>query len=326
MTRAALADLAPELARTALANVSTEFPYAPDHVVTGPGDCVLPRALHPAFYGSFDWHSAVHMHWLLVRLLRTGRVDADAVRAVLDAHLTADALAVEASYLRAHPGFERPYGWGWLLLLAAECAGGPWSAALAPAVSAVSDLVLDWLPRAGRPVRHGTHPNTAFALGLVLDAAARLDLPGLSVAVRAQAIAWFAGDRDAPARWEPSGEDFLSPALAEADLLRRLLPASAFAAWLDGFLPGLAGGHPLLGPVEVSDRTDGRLGHLDGLNLSRAAALRSVAAALPAGDVRRDVLRTAAAAHLDAALPALAGGDYQSNHWLASFAVRALEA
>ncbi len=317
-----LDDLAPRLVATALANVTTPFPYAPGHVVDGPTDRALPRELHPAFYGSFDWHSAVHMHWLLVRLGRTG----PDVRSVLDAHLTPEALGVEAAYLRAHPGFERPYGWGWLLLLAAACVGTPWAGAFGPPVGAVSDLVLAWLPRAGRPVRHGTHANTAFALGLVLDATGPLALPALSVAVRAQALAWFVGDRDAPARWEPSGEDFLSPALAEADLLRRLLPAPAFAAWLTAFLPGLAGGHPLLVPVEVSDRTDGRLGHLDGLNLSRAAALRSVATALPADDVRGDALRAAAAAHLDAGLAALSAGGYQSDHWLASFAVRALDA
>jgi hypothetical protein len=319
-------DLAARLAATALGNVTTEFPYAPAHVVAGPDDRALPRTLHPVFYGSFDWHSAVHMHWLLVRLLRTGPVDRAAVEAVLDTHLTPERVAVEAGYLRAHPGFERPYGWGWLLLLAAECAGTRWAAALEPAVATVADLVLDWLPRAGRPVRHGTHDNAAFALGLALDAAGPLDRPDLAAAVRTQALAWFAGDRDAPARWEPSGEDFLSPALCEADLLRRLLPGPELATWLDGFLPGLVEGHPLLAPVEVSDRTDGRLGHLDGLNLSRAAALRSIAGALPAGDPRPDLLRRSAAAHLDAALPALTGSGYESNHWLGSFAVLALSA
>ena len=301
----------------------------------GPDDRALPRELHPAFYGSYDWHSAVHMHWLLVRLLRrhADRVDEGAVRQVLSAHLTPQALQAEADYLRRDPSFERPYGWAWLLVLAAECAGGAqdpavssWAGALRPAVGAVQDLLLDWLPRAGRPVRDGAHGNTAFALGLVLDATGPLELPELSSAVATWARTAYGDDRDAPAGWEPSGHDFLSPSLAEADLVRRLLPTGAYADWLAAFLPGLAEGRPasLLAPVPVGDRSDGQVGHLDGLNFSRAAALRSVAAALPPGDPRQEVLRSAAQRHLAAALPALSESGYLSTHWLGTFAALAL--
>lgn len=338
---ATLADLAGRLAATAAENAVREFPYAPGTVLTGPGDLVPPRVAHPAFHGCYDWHSAVHTHWLLVHLLRhhSARIDADRVRAVLDDHLTGANLATETATLRASPGFERPYGWAWLTVLAAECrswageAGSPpgagrWAEALAPAAGAVVDLVLDWLPRAGRPVRVGTHADTAFALGLLLDAAPGLGRADLAEAVRTATAAWFVPDRDAPLSWEPSGEDFLSPGLAEADLVRRVLPAAEFGRWLTGFWPGLAAGSPrtLLEPVPVADRDDGRLGHLDGLNLSRAASLRRIAAALEPSDPRHDVLRAAAAEHLAQGVRALSGGGYLSTHWLGTFAALALTA
>jgi Protein of unknown function (DUF2891) len=344
----ALAELAGRMASTAVANATRELPYAPASVVRGPEDLVLPRVTFPAFYGCFDWHSAVHTHWLMVRLLRRhpGHLDTAAVSEVLDAHLTEDALRTETAHLRAWPAFERPYGWAWLVALAAECrswaddaagaapaaAAEPgvqrWSRALEPAAAAVADLVLDWLPRAAHPVRDGTHANSAFALGLLLDAAGPLGLDALAGAVREHAGRWFLGDRDVPAAWEPSGQDFLSPTLCEADLVRRLLPADAFSPWLEGFWPALAAGGPavLLEPVASPDRSDGQLGHLDGLNLSRAAGMRSVAAALEAGDPRRAVLLASADRHLTAGLPALAVEEYLSSHWLGTFAVLALEA
>lgn len=336
-----LADLAGRLSATAVENATREFPYAATHVVRGPDDLALPRTRHPAFYGCFDWHSAVHTHWLLVRLLRThpASVDAGAVRRVLDVHLAEEALRAEAHYLRDWPAFERPYGWAWLAALAAECSDwagaqdagstdpGAWSRALRPAVTAVADLVLDWLPRAGRPVRDGTHANTAFALGLLLDAAGPLNLPELASSVREHASRWYLPDRDAPAQWEPSGQDFLSPTLCEADLVRRLLPAEEFSNWLGSFWAGLVTEQPrvLLEPVMPGDRKDGQLGHLDGLNLSRAAAMRSLAAVLRDGDERRSVLLTAADRHLEAGLPALAEEEYLSSHWLGTFAALAFE-
>lgn len=334
-----LADLAGRLAATAVVNATREFPFAPGVVLTGPGDLALPRVAHPAFHGCYDWHSAVHTHWLLVRLLRhhPERVDGDAVRAVLDDHLTPENLRTEVATLQASPGFERPYGWAWLVALAAECRawadapdGRPevrvWARALAPAADVVTGWVLDWLPRAGRPVRAGTHANTAFSLGLLLDAAGVLGRADLDAVVRDRAAGWFLSDRDAPVGWEPSGEDFLSPALCEADLVRRLLSPGEFARWLDGFWPGLVEGAPrsLLEPVPTPDRADGRLGHLDGLNLSRAASLGAVAAALPPGDARCRPLEEAARAHLVPGVEALSEDGYLSTHWLGTFAALAL--
>jgi len=311
-------------------------------VLDGPEDLRLPRDRHPAFYGCYDWHSAVHTHWLLVRLLRRydDRIEATAIRKVLDAHLTAAHLAAEAEVLRAWPGFERPYGWAWLVALAAECEAGAcderagadaaprvWADALFPAARAVSDLVLDWLPRAGRPVRDGTHANTAFALGLLLDAAPVLGLVDLAAAVRGYVAEWFLPDRDAPLRWEPSGQDFLSPALCEADLVRRVLTGAELGSWLAEFWPGLGAGEPrsVLDPVVTGDRNDGQLGHLDGLNLSRAAALGALAGALEEADERKAVLRSAAEAHLAVGVTALTESGYLSTHWLGTFAVLAVE-
>lgn len=319
-----------------MANATREYPYALIAVVSGPDDLRLPRERHPAFHGCYDWHSAVHTHWLLVRLLRGhGEIDRAGVLAVLDAHLTPANLVAEAAVLTAEPSFERPYGWAWLIALAAECTRAAedlapaqaWADALAPAVDVVVGLVLDWLSRAGRPVRDGTHASTAFALGLLLDAAGTLGRDDLAAAVRAYVGERFVPDRDAPLVWEPSGQDFVSPGLSEADLVRRVLDADGFGSWLHGFWPALATGEPrnVLEPVQVRDRTDGQLGHLDGLNLSRSAALARLALALPDEDPRRVVLQDAADAHLDAGLAALAENGYQSTHWLGTFVVAALE-
>ncbi|MFD5119432.1 DUF2891 domain-containing protein [Streptomyces sp. NPDC058385] len=328
---------AAEFARLATGNVTREYPNFPAHLVTSADDETGPRALHPAFYGAYDWHSSVHMHWLLVRLLRRRLPDpaqVAEVTGVLDRHLTPAHLATEAAYLQDHPTFERPYGWVWLIALAAECRahGGPdgdrWADALAPAVAAVDLLLSDWLPKATYPVRHGNHPNSAFALGLVLDTGARAGLPAATVeAVRDRLRSWFAGDHDAPAHWEPSGQDFLSPALAEADAMRRVLTGPEFEPWLDRFLPALRTGAPcpLLEVPVVSDHADPQIGHLLGLALSRAAALRGIAGALPDGPVRTR-LTEAADAHLAAGLPAVERGDFTTDHWLATFATLALEA
>ncbi|MFE0786352.1 DUF2891 domain-containing protein [Streptomyces mutabilis] len=322
-------------ARLALANITREYPNFPAHLITSPDEHLAPRSLHPAFYGAYDWHSSVHMHWLLVRLLRRhggtpALPDTEQAVAVLDRHLTPGNLAVEAAYLRDRPSFERPYGWAWLLALAAECralpgeAGARWAAALEPAVSAVDGLLADWLPKATYPVRHGNHPNSAFALGLALDSA---ELSAATDrAVRERLLTWFGDDRDAPAHWEPSGQDFLSPALSEADAVRRVLSKETFAAWLDRFLPALRSDAPcpLLDVPVVSDHADPQIGHLLGLTLSRAAALRSLADALPDGPVRAR-LGKAADAHLAAGLPAVERGDFTTDHWLATFAALALD-
>lgn len=329
---APLARHAGRFSRLALANVTRAYPNSPAHLLAGPDELLEPRAHHPAFYGAYDWHSAVHMHWLLVRLLRRcpGHVDTAEVTAVLDAHLTPRTLAVEADYLRDHPGFERPYGWAWLLALTAEVAAlpeRPWAEALRPAARVVAGLLTEWLPKALYPVRHGTHANSAFALGLVLDHAQAAAVPELAAPVAARLRSWFADDHDAPLHWEPSGQDFLSPALCEADAMRRVLTPGDFAAWLTRFLPALAatGGETAFPRPRVSDPADPQIGHLLGLCLSRAAAARRVAAALPSGDARVSVLRETAAVHLDRALPATASGDFTTDHWLATFAALALE-
>jgi hypothetical protein len=326
---------AARFAGLALANITREYPNFPAHLITSPDERLEPQSLHPAFYGAYDWHSSVHMHWLLVRVLRRhggtpALPDTGPAVEVLDRHLTPGNLAAEAAYLRDRPSFERPYGWAWLLALTAECrafqgeAGARWAAALAPAVDVVDGLLADWLPKATYPVRHGNHPNSAFALGLALDSgvlSAATDL-----AVRERLLAWFADDHDAPAHWEPSGQDFLSPALSEADAMRRVLPKERFAAWLDRFLPALGSGAPcpLLDVPVVSDHADPQIGHLLGLALSRAAALRSLTDVLPAGPVR-DRLGEAAEAHLSAGMPAVDRGDFTTDHWLATFAALALD-
>ncbi|MET8475051.1 DUF2891 domain-containing protein [Streptomyces sp. NPDC006422] len=311
-----------ETAQLAAANVTREYPNFTAHLTTSPADNPRPSDLHPAFYGAYDWHSSVHMHWLLLRTRPEAHAD------VLDRHLTRENLATEAAYLLDRPSFERPYGWAWLVALAAQCRGTRWADAFEPAVDAVDRLLTDWLPKATYPVRHGNHPNSAFALGLILDTGERAGLPGRTLdAVRDRLRSWFADDHDAPAHWEPSGQDFLSPALTEADAMRSVFEnADDFAAWLDRFLPALATGAPcpLLDVPVVSDHADPQIGHLLGLALSRAASLRAIANALPEGAVR-ERLAKAAQEHLDAGLPAVESGDFTTDHWLATFAELARE-
>jgi hypothetical protein len=274
------------------------------------------------------------MHWALVRLLRYAgdALAAAEVRAALDAHLTADAVAVEAAYFADHRGFERPYGWGWALTLAAELStwddpdARRWAANMRPLGDAIADLFLEWLPRATYPSRDGAHANSAFGLARALTFArqrAEGGDPRLSDAIAAAASRWFADDTDYPAWYEPGGGDFLSPALTEAELMSELLAPSRFAQWLDPFLPGLAAGRPrsLFQPATVSDPTDGQIAHLHGLNLYRAYAWRRLSAALPGGDPRRAVMQRAVDRHADASLPAVTGSDYMVEHWLACYAV-----
>ena len=330
------AALASRLARIALRNVRTEYPNKPDHVVAAPGDVRTSRELHPAFYGSYDWHSCVHMHWLLARLrrLHPGIPERADIAAVFDEHLTDDAIAAECAYL-ARPqakAFERTYGWAWLLELARELGQDDDSdarrraRALAPLAEAFAARYLDYLPRARYPVRHGMHPNSAFGLAFAIDYARAAGAGALEDACVSRALAWFSADRDAPVAWEPSGADFLSPALMEADLMRRVLPHGRYGAWLAAFLPGLARREPatLYAPAEVTDRADPQIVHLDGLNLSRAWCMRGIAHALAPGDVRVSALRAAAVRHVAAGLSGLESADYMGAHWLATFAVLAM--
>jgi hypothetical protein len=328
--------LAPELAerfaRIALGHVEREYPNKLDHVLNGPGDARTPRELHPIFYGSFDWHSCVHGYWLLAAIL--GRFPsggaASEIRALFDRQLTDEKVSGELAYLDKplSGGFERPYGWGWLLKLQAEleAGDGPWAAALRPLAQAFAARMKAFLPKLTYPVRTGAHPNTAFALTLALDYAEVSAGSGLRGLIHAVAADWFTSDADAQA-WEPSGEDFLSPTLMQAHLMTRVLTPPAFAYWFDAFLPRLAEGQPaaLFHPAVVADRSDGKIAHLDGLNLSRAWNWRALAGALPAADARRPVMLAAAGRHIEASLGAVAG-DYMGEHWLASFALLALTA
>jgi hypothetical protein len=328
--------MAEQFARVALANVTREYPRRLDHMLGArPGD-MSPRLHHPAFYGSYDWHSAVHMHWLIVRLLRLHPELPAAKEAaeVLDAHLAPGPLAAERAYFDAPGGrtFERPYGWAWLLELQAEAlrinrSASPargWAQALAPLAEEIARRMREFVSRSALPVRAGTHANSAFACVLALDYARIAGDTALADAVGAAARKWFLADRDAPLAYEPSQADFLSPALTEAQLMREVLAPHEFRAWLAAFLP--AGLRALSAPAVPPDRSDPQFSHLDGLSLARAWALRRLAAHSPGGATGDFALACAAAAerHLAAGLPHAVGGDYVAEHWLASFAALAL--
>ncbi len=324
-------ETAARLAGIALGHVTREFPHKPDHVFEGPDDVYRARDLHPVFHGSYDWHSCVHSYWMLARLLRRFPATAPAatIRALFDAQLTPAKLNAERDYLRrpTAAGFERPYGWAWLLKLAAELKffGGVWPVAIEPLAEAFAERLRAFLPRADYPVRTGTHSSSAFALALARDYAVASGDDALLGLLWRKAVDWFGRDHDCAA-WEPGGDEFLSPALVEAEAMRRLLPPDEWRMWFDAFLPGLAEGRPvtLFRPVVVSDHADGKIAHLDGLNLSRAWCWRSLAEALSAEDPRRASMNAAASAHLAASLPHLAE-TYMGEHWLATYAVLALD-
>ena len=340
----------PRFARLALGCVRREYPSKIDHLMNGPTQVGPPRKLHPAFYGCYDWHSSVHGHWLLVRLLRGGTCgggvlpEAD-IREALSANLTAENIRAEVDYFR-EPGrtpYERPYGWAWLLKLHEELylwddpGAGRWFDALRPLAETITAKYLSFFPKQKYPIRVGTHFNTAFGLSFAwdyaeslagggkrsLDAATLESLGRLKSLVAERALAYFEKDRDYPASWEPGGDDFLSPSLVEADLMRRVLGGEEFSRWFDDFLPGVEeGGYSnLFNPAEVADRTDPKIVHLDGLNLSRAWCMRNIASALPEGSPRGRALALAAARHAEATLPHVTSGDYAGEHWLATFAV-----
>lgn len=319
-------------AKLALKGLQKEYPNKPGDVLNSADDVKSPKALHPAFYGCFDWHSSVHGHWLLVKLLKRfpDLPEKQKMRAVLAEHLTARNLKTEADYFDQpnHKSFERTYGWAWLLKLAEELHGWndpdakQWSQNLQPLVDTIVKLYLAFLPKQTYPIRTGVHPNTAFGLAFALDYARAAGNKHLQDLIEERARNYYEKDESIPAKWEPDGADFFSPSLMEADLMRRVLKANEFAAWLKRFYPDLAKGEPksLMQPATVTDRTDPQLVHLDGLNLSRAWCLREIAAALP-NDAARTVLLAAAAKHAAAGLKHVASGDYAGEHWLATFAV-----
>ena len=317
---------AARFARLALDCVHKPYPNKIAHSLNSDADVKPPRELTPAFYGCYDWHSSVHGHWLLVRLARLfpqAPLAAEARRAI-DRSLTPANIAQEVRYLNddGRGSFERPYGLAWLLQLAAELHewddvdARRWSATLAPLEQAASARIAAWLPKLEHPIRVGEHNNTAFAMGLMLDYARISGKPEFGKLVESRARTYYLKDRNCPLAYEPSGEDFLSPCLAEADVVRRILPATEFAQWLTAFLPAVD-----LEPTRVIDVTDGKLYHLAGLNLSRAWMLEGIVSKLPSADRRRKPLTALAVRLTQAGLESIRGEHYEGGHWLGSFAV-----
>lgn len=337
-------ELAETLAAVALKNVATVYPYHVVHLLHGDADVRPPRDLYPAFHGSYDWHSCVHMHWTLARCLRrfpSGSAAA-AIATHFDARLTSPNIAGEIAYLgeRGRASFERPYGWGWLLALHAELSAlaalradaARWCDALAPLAELIAARFVDLLPRLDYPVRAGTHNNTAFALALAHDYAQACRHAALRRAIEERARAWFVLDQRYPADYEPGGDDFLSGGLCEAVLMQRTLhgcgagpvPGAGFANWWHAFAPAPDALAKWLTPVGVSDATDPKIVHLHGLNLSRAWCWRQLQPMLPSE--LQPAVERAIEAHLGASLAAATCGDYVGTHWLASFALLAVDA
>lgn len=323
---------AQRFAALALACVHKEYPNKIAHVLSGDADVLPPRTLTPAFYGCYDWHSAVHAHWLLARIARQFPHQAAAApaRAALAVSLTPQKIGSELDYVRGagRASFERPYGLAWLLALAAELRAWndpqaqTWATALAPLEAEAAARIEGWLPKLHYPIRVGEHSQTAFAFGLIHDWARTAGNSSMLALLETRGRHYYLADRDCPLAYEPSGEDFLSPCLAEADFMRRILPAPQYAAWLSGFLPHIprTAQPTWLVPGVVTDRSDPKLAHIDGLNLSRAWMLEGIAAGLPGRDPRAGALAAAAAAHAAAALPAVTGEHYEGGHWLGTFA------
>jgi len=331
-------DTACRFARLALDCVKKEYPNKLSHVMNDESEVRNPAFLHPAFYGCFDWHSSVHGHWMLIRLLKRfpDLSLAPEIRSALNENLSMENIAAEVGYLN-QPGrksFERTYGWAWLLKLAEELRawedpdGASWSNNLQPLADAVVQRYMAFLPKQTYPIRRGVHPNTAFGIAFALDYARKAGHRALEDLLIERSMRYFFSDTACPANWEPDGDDFFSPCLMEADLMRRVLAPDAFSAWLRQFLPGLAERKPdaLIQPAEVSDRSDPKIVHLDGLNLSRAWCMMEIARALPADDPVRAVLSASASRHGNATLPHIASSQYAGEHWLASFAVYLLSA
>ncbi|MAI90731.1 MAG: hypothetical protein CMK05_09620 [Ponticaulis sp.] len=319
-------------ARLALDCIHRPYPNKISHVMTSDDDVAPPRELTPAFYGCFDWHSAVHGHWLLTRILRTQPDTAmnEEIREALAQSFTVENIGAELGYY-AHAdraGFERPYGIAWYLQLVAELEESEdaqlleWRDTLRPLEAAIVDRISAWMPNLAYPVRSGTHNQSAFAFGLMLDYARTVENFAFEDLIVSKSLEFYQSDRNCPIGYEPSGEDFLSPCLMEADLMRRIMPPAQFAAWLGSFLPDipLDGSGDWLEPGVVLDASDGKLVHLDGVNLSRAWALEGIASGLPEGDPRIEALHAAAAIHKDTGVASVSDEHYSGSHWLASFA------
>jgi hypothetical protein len=329
-----LREHASQLARIALENIQRLYPNYPAHVVCKAGDLLSHQTLHPVFYGSYDWHSSVHMHWLLVRLLSLHPEipEADQIHHVFDRHFTSANVAVEAAYFNepANRSFERTYGWAWLLKLHAEMNAvmgehqdmARWKTHLQPLADTIIGHYLDFLPLAQFPIRTGTHGNSAFGLLLAFEYARTMLTDVLKIRIASKAIEWFGNDKSYPANYEPGGDDFLSAGLMEAALMQRVLDQQGFKAWWQSFCPDRKSIEAWFFPVHVSDRSDPKLAHLDGLNLSRAWCWQLLLPSMP--DRLVPDIHAAISAHLTASLPHAFQGDYAGTHWLASFALLAL--
>ena len=328
--------LASRFARLALDCIHREYPNKIAHVLNGAEDARTPSQLYPVFYGCFDWHSAVHGHWLLVRLLRTTAGEGmppelgEEIAQALERSFRPEGVAAEVAYFRAdnRASFERPYGIAWFLQLTAELRewddprARAWLETLKPLEEVIVAQVAAWLPKLAYAIRLGTHNQSMFAFGLMLDWARAADDAQMERLLVERSLAFHQNDRDCPIGYEPSGEDFLSPCLMEADLMRRILPQAEFAAWLDRFLPAIPrdGSGDWLKVGIVNDPSDGKLVHLDGVNLSRAWNLRNIADALPPSDPRIGSLRAAADIHSRSGIASVSAEHYEGSHWLASFA------
>jgi hypothetical protein len=319
-------------AKLALHCIHQEYPNKIGHVMSSDDDVAPPRELTPAFYGCFDWHSSVHGHWLLTRLskLYPEAEFSGAAKAGLGQSLSRERLAGDAEYLagEGRASYERPYGLAWLLCLADELhtwedeEAQQWSENLAPLEAEAANRIRAWLPKLYYAIRTGEHSQTAFAFGLILDWAETVGDEEMETLVKGTSLRFYLEDEACPLSYEPSGQDFLSPCIAEADLMRRILPPKQFAKWLNEFLPGIPtdGGADWLPIGVVTDRADGKLAHLDGLNLSRAWMLEGILAGLPEDDPRRAALRAAADTHSASGLASVTGEHYEGGHWLGSFA------
>ncbi|MDQ7816617.1 MAG: DUF2891 domain-containing protein [Melioribacteraceae bacterium] len=322
---------ASSFAKLALKCVQKEYPNKLDHVMNDEGEVQPPFKLHPAFYGCFDWHSSVHGHWMLVRLLKLfpDLETAPAIRKVLNENLTETSLTIEVEYLNQpnRKSFERTYGWAWLLKLAEELNG--WddpqgkilSQNLHPLADAIVRRYIDFLPKQNYPIRTGVHPNTAFGISFALDYARAVKNHQLESVLTERGTAYYFNDENYDAKWEPGGEDFFSPALMEADLMRRILEPKYFAQWFKKFIPNIADTKSLLEPAVVTDRADPKLVHLDGLNLSRAWCMFGIVSQLPKSEPVRKIFTDSAIKHAEAGLQYITSGNYEGEHWLASFAV-----
>ncbi len=329
-------DLASSFAQLALSGINREFPAISVNVLTLEQDLKTPKSLHPAFYGCFDWHSSVHTHWLLIRLLKIypDLNEAVEIKKAINRNLTPANLLIEKNYFENNENrsFERMYGWAWFLTLSAEIKSSKepnaleWYDAIKPFEACIVKLTEDYLKKLTYPIRCGFHPNTAFALTLMLDYSREVKNAVFEDLVISRGIQYFSGDKNYPIEYEPSGEDFLSPGLCVADLMRRLLNKELFLQWFNTYLPTLADSN--LGkwktPVHIVDITDGRLGHLVGLNFNRAWTLKGILSALPANDARITPLKEAYNQHVTAAIPYVISGHYTGEHWLGTFATYCL--